>query len=330
MGKVALWMYADGLGWAMHGAFNPVTLCDARASDRTAMRSFHFFRKLMRRLTPILPARFPISLDFYRTFGYIPRLRHAASFNELIQARKLLENDRRFISYSDKVAVKDLVASRLGRDWIIPTLHAGPHLPESCEFPLPIVVKANHGSGWIAFVRSKNQQEWEQLRQVTARWMQTPWPKRSHEWWYNEIERKVLVEPLIGEGDLPDFKFFVFGGRAEFIQVDTDRFTDHKRAFYDRNWRKQEFSLGFPLEHRPMDAPPHLSAMINAAETLGRNFDFVRVDLYDLPSGPKFGEMTFSPGCGFERFAPASMDYEFGKYGLRPAIETTQSTGGGI
>jgi len=278
---------------------------------------------------PILPARFPISLDFYRKFGYVPRFHHAASFSELIQARKLLEKDLRFISYSDKVAVKDFVASRLGQDWIIPTLYAGYNLPEGCEFPPPLVVKANHGSGWIAFVGSRDQEEWKRLRAITVKWMHTRWPKRSHEWWYNEIEPKVLIEPLIGEGDLPDFKFFVFGGRAEFIQVDTDRFTDHKRAFYDRNWHKQDFSLGCPLEPRLMDPPQHLSAMINAAETLGRDFEFVRVDLYDLPSGPKFGEITFSPGCGFERFSPSSIDYEFGKLWLAARSRNRKRRGGG-
>jgi hypothetical protein len=271
---------------------------------------------MIRPLMSILPAQYPISLDFYRTFGRVPKFNNPASFNELIQARKLLENDPRFISYSDKVAVKDFVASRLGRDWIIPTLYAGRNLPELCAFRPPLVVKANHGSGWIAFVHSNDQEEWDKLREITAKWMQTPWPKRSHEWWYNEIDRKILIEPRIGEGNLPDFKFFVFGGKAQFIQVDTDRFTHHKRAFYDRNWRKQEFSLGYPLEPRLIDPPRHLSAMIDAAETMGRDFDFVRVDLYDLPNGPKFGEMTFSPGCGFERFTPASTDFEFGKLWL--------------
>jgi TupA-like ATPgrasp len=112
---------------------------------------------------------------------------------------------------------------------------------------------------------------------------------------------------------LPDYKFFVFGGRVEFIQMDIDRFSDHRRAFYDRSWRKQEISLGYPkLESLIAEPPRHLAAMMNAAEALGAPFDFVRIDLYDLPEGPKFGEVTFSPNSGFEQFNPPEMDRLFG------------------
>ena len=42
-------------------------------------------------------------------------------------------------------------------------------------------------------------------------------------------------------------------------------------------------------------------------------FRFVRVDLYDLPQRPLFGEMTFSPEAGLCRFEPAGFDLELGE-----------------
>jgi hypothetical protein len=54
--------------------------------------------------------------------------------------------------------------------------------------------------------------------------------------------------------------------------------------------------------------------MIEIAETLGAPFDFVRIDLYDLPDGPRFGEITFTPGSGFERFYPDNYDRVLGDF----------------
>lgn len=35
--------------------------------------------------------------------------------------------------------------------------------------------------------------------------------------------------------ELKDYKIFCFNGEPEFIQIDYDKFTNHKRKFYDLN-----------------------------------------------------------------------------------------------
>jgi hypothetical protein len=97
---------------------------------------------------------------------------------------------------------------------------------------------------------------------------------------------------------LIDYKFFVFDGRAQFVQVDTDRATQHKRVFYNRDWIRQPFSLEYPLETRDVERPQHFREMREAAEKIGREFSFVRVDFCDLESGPKFGKVAFAPDSG--------------------------------
>jgi hypothetical protein len=52
--------------------------------------------------------------------------------------------------------------------------------------------------------------------------------------------------------------------------------------------------------------------MLQTAATLGRDLDFVRVDLYDVGRQIYFGEMTPTPGCGASRFEPELMDYRLG------------------
>jgi hypothetical protein len=91
-----------------------------------------------------------------------------------------------------------------------------------------------------------------------------------------------------------------------------DRYEDHKRRFYDRNWNPLEFELKFPLAPT-IERPNMLNEMIDVAEQLGQEFDFIRVDLYKLNNDRVvFGEMTVAHGSGGEQFRPEKYDYEFG------------------
>jgi len=58
-----------------------------------------------------------------------------------------------------------------------------------------------------------------------------------------------------------DYKFFVFDGRAQFGQVDTDRATQHKRVFYNRDWVRQPFSLEYLLETQDVERPEDFREM---------------------------------------------------------------------
>jgi hypothetical protein len=57
--------------------------------------------------------------------------------------------------------------------------------------------------------------------------------------------------------------------------------------------------------------------MMEAAEELGRDSDFVRVDLYDADPHPLFGEFTFYPGSGLDPFEPVGLDQAFGERWLK-------------
>lgn len=44
--------------------------------------------------------------------------------------------------------------------------------------------------------------------------------------------------------------------------------------------------------------------MLSIANKLGSEFNFVRVDLYEVNSRPLFGELTFAPGAGIKKIEP--------------------------
>ena len=69
-----------------------------------------------------------------------------------------------------------------------------------------------------------------------------------------------------------------------------------------------------PASADPDPQPPAtLGQMVAAAETLARDFDFVRADFYEVDGRPLFGELTFYPGSGLERVEPAALDEIMGR-----------------
>lgn len=256
-------------------------------------------------------------LSYLRAHGRLPNLNNPRRFTEWVFVTKLWGDHETFARLADKVLVKDYVASVVGSSFVVPTLWHGSCLPprEERTWPLPFVLKANHGSGMNALVRSPGDLDWDVLEAKAEAWLRTGWPAWLCEDWYNRIDRQLLVEPLLGDSTAAptDYKVTVFAGRAQFIQVNVDRYGDHRCTFFDRNWMAQPYRLSRPLIEGPYPPPRHLREILEAAEALGRGFDYVRVDFYDLPEGPKVGEMTFSDGSGLSGFKPSYHDLEWGQ-----------------
>lgn len=271
---------------------------------------------IKRRLHDMLPLGMRVRISYYKNHGSLPDVRNPRTFSEMIQRRKLRDRDPRLPLFADKVLVKAFVEQTLGSEWIIPTLWYGPKLPplEERTWPVPFVVKANHGSGANYFVKEKHTVDWPGIERDLNYHLSRKFGIAHGEWLYGDIKPQALVEPLIGDGETApiDYKIWVFNGRAEMIQIDTDREVAHKRCFYSRDWVKLPFGLEVPRESREIDRPATLADMIAGAEKLGDGFEFVRVDFYEVDGQALFGEMTFYPGSGNDVFSDKSVDLRLG------------------
>lgn len=276
---------------------------------------------LLRRIFyKIIPLSLLVRIRYYLVCNHtFLDLKNPKTFNEKIQWNKVYNKNPLLITCADKIAVKKWVGDILGEDWVVPKFFSGTKLPpiEERNWELPFVIKANHGSGWNYYVKDRHDLKWDEIEKLTNSWLKD----RSYgafdgEWIYSRIKPQILVEKFIankGEQAPVDYKFWVFNGKTKMVQVNTGRYVDLKESFYDLDWNKLELNTGkrnhidFELQK-----PLNLRLMIESANKLGKYFDFVRVDFYEVNGKPYFGEMTFYPNAGYSWFKPNGTDKRLG------------------
>ncbi|WP_379923444.1 ATP-grasp fold amidoligase family protein [Erythrobacter sp. R86502] len=252
----------------------------------------------------LLPsARLRVRLTYLWRHGRLPNLGNPTRFTELIQRRKLLDRDPRMGLYVNKVTAKAAAARLFGENWIIPTIWTGNSLPENPDWTFPFILKASHGCNQNAVCYDAS--DYQIARRRASKWADKPYGLWLDEWAYRDIPRGFIVEPFLGNrAALPvDYKIYVFGGVAAFIQVHVDRVKNHRWVLYDRRWNQIS-----KFDEAPVTAPTSLDRMVANAERIASPFDFARVDFYEIDGMPKFGEVTFYPGSGLDRFDPEELD----------------------
>lgn len=275
-----------------------------------------------RKVVSLMPERLSSAIKdtkkYYYKYGRLPNLIRPKTFNEKLQWRKIFDNRPIFSTWADKVKVRTYVQA-LGLGAILPEVYWMGKNPDQIPFDLlpdKYVVKASHGSGWVEIVTNGNAVSHERLKETCREWLSKNYFEENHELIYKDVEPQIIIEQFLdNEAGAPaeDYKFYVFGGRVQFIQVDIDRFGDHRRAIMDADWNQLDVQLTVQkYEGEKLRAPKLLGLMILAAEHLSTDIDFVRVDLYESRGIVYFGEMTPSSGNGFNTFTPASWDGEFG------------------
>jgi hypothetical protein len=286
-----------------------------------------------RHIKKLLPDWFiaaQLVIRWYReTHGHFPNVIRPQTFNEKVLHRILFDRRSILTRVVDKAAVRDYVKSKLNPN-LLPELYHLTTDPETIPFdelPNRFVVKPTHSSGMIEIVTDKSTLDRAVLIKTCRDWLNFNRYKHfTREWAYKNIQPRIIVEQFIddGTGNAPnDYKLFVFGGTAEMIQVDAGRFVDHRRRLYTPAWQKLPVLLEVDDINGDVPRPPHLTQMIDAAEMLGRDFDFIRADFYDTRDDLYFGELTTTPGCGLDRFRPKDFDQHLGaRWKLLPIVNT--------
>ena len=249
--------------------------------------------------------------------GVFPNILSPRNFTEKVLWRSLFDRRPILRQFADKCAARDFVEERVGSG-ILPKLYHVTQNPETIPFaglPDRFVVKPTHGSGWIKLVPNKAELDIPALIEQCKFWLSQDFYRKCRERVYKGLPRRIVVEEMIEdgtEGGPADYKFFVFHGKVEIVQAIFGRHAKFSIYHLDRQWRNLNFNFNYEPFVGEAPRPPHLEEMIGIAETLAKDIDFVRVDLYDTPRKIFFGELTATPSAGLDRFNPQPFDAYLG------------------
>ncbi len=268
-------------------------------------------------LEVLCPDRPYLSLLFKTRLGYAMDWKNPRSFNQKLQWMKLYDRNPLYSKYADKVEVRDFVAQTLGERYLIPSLGVFDRAGDIDWEKLPdrFVLKCNHGAKYNVICRDKSALDIPAVSAELDRWLKTPFWRARREYHYRAIRPRILCEQYMEDeetGGLNDYKVFMIGGEPRMIQVDLDRFGEHRRNLYDRDWNLLDAEISFP-KGDDVPRPAVLDEMLSCAKKLAEGFREVRVDFYVINGRLYFGEMTFFSGAGFSRYKPRSFEFELGE-----------------
>lgn len=260
---------------------------------------------------------------FKKRLGYELNFRkNPETYNQKIQFRKIFDRNPLYSLCSDKYLVREYVAKKIGEEYLIPLHLVTDEITGSQYDKLPecFIAKGTNGSGTNKIVFNKNLIDKKKTIREINSFLKIKYGTLSLEKYYDEIKPRIIVEELLGDGEnLPkDYKIHCFKNDNDlkmFIQVDEGRFKDHKRAIFDSEWKRlnMKHCSKYPLIEECIK-PKNFEEMKEVAKKLSEDFEYVRVDVYNLEGKIYFGELTFCHGSGFENFEPESIDYEWGSY----------------
>jgi hypothetical protein len=263
---------------------------------------------------------FPIvKLNFYSSTGYYPSLKNPTSFNEKCTYSKLFSRNPLLPIIADKCRVRDYISERIGNDYLIPFHQVVSKAEDINYYALPnkFIIKTNFSSGQNIIISDKQAIDLDMITKKLNRWMHMKYRYQELIWFAQLIERKIIVEQLLqdADGEIPlDYKFYVFQGRVEIILAITDRFNNKKMTYFNRNWEQISLKKSSIENEQNLTKPNNRNEMVSIAELLGKEFDFIRVDLYSIAEKIYFGELTPNSGDGRTKFEPIEYDYKIGNY----------------
>lgn len=272
-------------------------------------------RRIYLQLLKILPTKFVINIENLLTYGKWLNEKNPKYFGEKIQCLKLSGKLEKYSKYADKYKVREYVEKKIGKQYLIPLLGVYDKSQDInySELPNKFVLKLNHGSAYNIIVKNKDKANIKKINNQLEKWLKEDYSKIKKENQYKNIDRKIICEQYISDknDELLDYKFFCFDGKPEFVKIDFDRFSNHTMNYYDLNWNLLEIKEGkYQNYNGNVKKPENFQEMIDIVTKLSSEFQFVRVDIYNVDGKIYFGELTFTPASGKNKFTPLEEDHK--------------------
>jgi hypothetical protein len=280
--------------------------------------------RVRRVLADAVPDRVVLARRFKRTFGRRLDLRNPRTLNEKLHWMMLYYRPPLMSQLADKYAVRPYVAERVGPHILNELYGAWDRVGDIdfSRFPDTFVLKVNWGWRMNLFCQDKAAFDMEAARRQLAVWLRRSHYWHNREWVYKDITPRIVCERLLADpvwASPTDYGFHCFGGEPRFLRVHTDRARQWGSDTFDLQWQRSPFDVNWPPSGRLVPRPSNLDEMVACARSLSRGWPYVRVDLYSIEGRTVFGEMSWHPSAGTNRFIPESYDRYWGDQVTLPA-----------
>ena len=278
------------------------------------------------RYLKFIPDRQMIQFQYWMKLHRKLNLKSPKRYTEKIQWYKLYYRNELMPICVDKYRVREYIEKK-GLSEILVKLYGVYDKAEDIPFdvlPEKFVLKTSNGSGTNIICRDKSKLSQKEMIEKVNYFLKQSSASAGREWAYAKGNPKIIIEELLEDpttvdGSISDYKYLCFNGKPEYIVLDIDRFTNHKRNIYDVAWQDLHIASDCPcIDNRTFDKPVNYDKMIEIAKILSEDFPAVRVDLYNINGRIYFGELTFFPWSGYVQYSPDSFDFEMGKKFVLP------------
>lgn len=283
--------------------------------------SFRFYVNSRVGINSLLPDTVFLKKCYFYKMGKHLDLDNPKTFNEKLQWLKHYDRKDEYTMMVDKYEVKSYIASRIGSEYVIPTIGVWENFDDIDFDLLPdqFVMKCTHDSNGLVICRDKATLNKKAAKKKITKALRSNYYRIFHEWPYKNVKPRIIVENYMEDkasSSLVDYKFFCFNGEPRFLYV-SHGLEDHETAsisFLNMDWTFAPYERS---DYRTFESlprkPQKYDEMVLIAKKLSSGIPFLRVDLYEINGEIYFSELTFSPCGGFVPFKDMRHDLEIGE-----------------
>ncbi|MPL77457.1 hypothetical protein SDC9_23313 [bioreactor metagenome] len=247
-------------------------------------------------------------------------LKNPKTFNQKIQWLKLYNKSSLCTKMVDKYEVREIIKNEIGEEYLIPIIGVWDNFDDINFdiFPNKFVLKATHDSGSVIICHDKSKFDYLYAKRKLNKAIKINYFYPGREYPYRNVKPRIIAEQLLERKDLKelmDYKFLCFNGKVKcsFICLNRNSINGLNVDFYDLNWNLLPFERKYKQSGIKISPPINYYQMIDLSEKLSSKFPFLRIDFYEIDGQIYFGEFTFHPGGGVEKFYPKKWDNILGE-----------------
>lgn len=272
-------------------------------------------RLAVNRMALIIGAENALKIEAGIRFHKKINIDHPITLSDKICYLEFREDNPLVTQCSDKYDVREFVRSKGLENILVPLIGVYNDVEEINFDVLPnqFALKATFGCKMNLICSDKSKLDVDLARKKIDEWLKKGFNRNALEPHYNKIKKRIICERYLeGVDTILDYKIHCFNGKPKFILVCSERNKGLRLNLYDLNWSPINEICGKHKPNKQIEKPTCLNDMLQIAETLAGDFDFVRVDLYQINQKIYFGELTFTPDGGMLSYYTREFDREMG------------------